>query len=184
MVTTEEELDQEQHEEEEHEEEQEEQEQEEIRDPVAKARAETEKAARLSNKLTQVEGELAELRKTRDEHPDAQALRASRVEAAFLRHVIDSGERYDLEAMWDLARVRGFLDTLEVSDDGEVSGMDDAISRVLDRYPWLCEDAPATTDAGTKTRTAPPPRKRDNGPAKPLESTMRERFPALRKGAR
>jgi hypothetical protein len=183
MVTTEEELDQEQHDEDE-EQEEEEEEQEEIRDPVAKARAETEKAARLSKKLTQVEAELAELRKAKDEHPDAQALRASRVESAFLRHVIDSGERYDLEAMWDLARVRGFLDTLEVSDDGEVSGMDDAISRVLDRYPWLREDAPATTDAGTKTRTAPPPRKRDNGPAKPLESTMRERFPALRKGGR
>jgi hypothetical protein len=156
---------------------------EEIRDPVAKLHAERSKFQRLSKKLTAAEEELAELRKARDEDPTIQALRASRIETAFLHAVISSGESYDLEAMWDLANVRGFLDAIDVSDDGEVSGMDEAIGRVLDRYPWLREDEtiPSTPSTGAKQ---PTPKLRRSTAQGPSASSMRERFPALKKGGR
>jgi hypothetical protein len=85
--------------------------------------------------------------------------------------------------MWDLANVRGFLDTIEVAADGEVSGMDDAISRVLDRYAWLREDAvvPGTPSTGAQQ---PKPKLRRSTPPGPSASSMRERFPALKKGGR
>ena len=90
------------------------------------------------------------------------------MQAAFLRAVIDRGERLDLETTWDLATVRGFLDTVEVTDDALVEGMEDALGRVLNRYPWLREDSPTTEEQnppGQRKLTAPPPKKRKDSAA-------------------
>jgi hypothetical protein len=42
--------------------------------------------------------------------------------------------------------VRGFVDTVTVDGEGHVSGMSDAIERLLDRYPWLTDDVPDLID--------------------------------------
>lgn len=56
-------------------------------------------------------------------------LRAARVENAFLREVFGREERLtDLETAWDLASVRGYLDTVMVNDKGEVQGMTEEIN--------------------------------------------------------
>lgn len=73
------------------------------------------------------------------------------------------GERLDVETTWDLATVRDFLDTGKVNDDGDVEGMEDALSRVIDRNPRLLEDLPITEEQnlpGKRRLTAPPPKKR------------------------
>ena len=160
---------------------------EEIRDPLAKLRAEVEKKERFARQLKVAQEELAIATKKLEEEP-VVALRGSRVQAAFLRAVIDRGERYDLEAMWDLATARGFFDTVDVTDDGDVEGMEDALGRVLDRYPWLREDVPITEERilpGQRKRTAPPPKKRkDSTVAQHTDASMKDRFPALRKAGR
>lgn len=151
---------------------------EDIRDPRARLKAEQEKMKRLSGKLTRAEEELAEAQ---------TALRESRVESAFHRAVISRAETIDLETAWDLATIRGFMDTVQVSDAGEVAGIDEALTRLLDRYPWLREEPPAAAepDPSRPMRTAPPPKKRRDGAASQhSDASMKERFPALRKAGR
>ena len=86
--------------------------------------------------------------------------------------------------MWDLANVRGFLDTVQVTDEGGVSGMGDAIARVLDRYPWLREDPTVSATPHASGPKVPGPKRRTSMPPGPSASSMRERFPALKKGGR
>jgi hypothetical protein len=43
----------------------------------------------------------------------------------------------DLDMAWDLMNLRHFVDAVEVAEDGKVQGMDDAVDRLIDRYPFL-----------------------------------------------
>ncbi len=102
-------------------------------------------------------------------------MRDARLEAAFLRSVLTAGTLLDVESAWDLAAARGFFDA--VKDDG--SGMDKALEALVDRYPWLAEDAPAD-DPKPLPKTGGAKKKPDASPAV-TQMTLRERFPALRR---
>ena len=159
-----------------------------VRDPLKKLHVEEEKSRRLFHKLKRHEKEMEGLRAALAEHEGdgtSDALRASRMEAAFLRVVITRNEPLDLEAAWDLAKARGFLDTISITDDGDVEGMDDCLGKVLERYPWLVDEGPLPDepDASLPRRTASPPKKR-HSPAAANTQDLKERFPALARHGR
>ena len=69
---------------------------------------------------------------------------------------------------------------MEVADDGTVQGMEDAVDRVLDRYPFLVgsSDSPEEDDSPKPAGTRPV------GPItqkRPARASLAERFPALRR---
>jgi hypothetical protein len=66
--------------------------------------------------------------------------RDSRLESAFLRSMLTAATPVDVESAWDLAVARGFFDAVK-DDTGD--GMDEALDALLDRYPWLANDASA-----------------------------------------
>lgn len=159
-----------------------------IKDPRARIRAledekdrHARKAKRFEREIGQLQDRIAELEEGADDPKLADALRVSRLENAFLRHTIGRGDALDLEAAWDLANARGFFDTVEVTDDGDVAGMDDALTNLLGRYPWLADDSldDESPDLPPKPRTGTHPASRvDNGLSK---AQLQGRFPALRK---
>lgn len=104
-------------------------------------------------------------------------------ENAFLRAVFEKGETLDMDTAWDLLHVRGFIDTVTVDDDGQVTGMPDALDRLLDRYPWLSDEVPETVDEDPNRprRTAMPPKKRQGSPDGPSKTQLEDRFPSLRR---
>lgn len=171
---------------EEEDEDEEEDDEEEQRDPQRKIIAQQSHLDRLHKKIRKQDIRIQELEEGHDPGL-SEALRSSRVESAFLRAVIDRKESLDVETTWDLANVRGFLDAVQVDADGNVEGIDDALGRVLDRYPWLAEepmDAPEDDDADPSRprRTARAPRKRSDAAGKVQEGSLRQRLPALAKG--
>ncbi|MEW6059588.1 MAG: hypothetical protein AB1551_05530 [Actinomycetota bacterium] len=69
-----------------------------------------------------------------------------------------------------------------------MKGMDDALRRVLDRYPWLADEPMGTDDDGPTEplrRTASPPKRRP-GTTEPQfsRSELQKRMPHLRKHGR
>jgi hypothetical protein len=152
-------------------------EEEEIRDPQAKIKALEEQVGRLSKKL-----------KSKDEHIEqleaggnqSAELTASRLEAAFYRTLLFREEPIaDVEAAWDLASAKGYLDTVKI-EDANVEGMEEALDRLVSRYPYLVdekedeEDEEAPKSGGRPVATSAR-RRKETGAA-----TLAERFPALR----
>jgi hypothetical protein len=151
-----------------------------VRDPEKKALSR--EAGRWRTKYREAETKIKEMESGA---AFAEPLRASRLESAFLRVVLARGGRLDVETSWDLLRVRGFADTVTIDDDGDVKGMDEALGRLLDRYPWLEEPASDPNEDRPLRRTAPAPKKRKDGAAEQhSKASLEARFPALRRHSR
>jgi hypothetical protein len=154
----------------------------EIRDPRAKIEALSEANARLVRKVEARDAEIARL----NEGGESEAVRDLRLENAFLRAVVALPDPIrELDDAWTLGNNRGFFDTVEIADDGTVTGMDDALDRLADRYPWLLDpDAPSDRDDGPPKRGTPKPPRRKSSENGPTPAELRGRFPALRRGRR
>jgi hypothetical protein len=151
---------------------------EEIRDPKAKIHSLEEANARLSKKIKAKDARISELEAT---EPAADELQAARIEAAFFRTLLVREEPIaDIETAWDLASAKGYFDTVKI-EDGNVAGMEEALDRLVERYPYLADEAPIE-DSEDDT---PKPGGRPVGPARKdsraTTATLRERFPALRR---
>ena len=86
----------------------------------------------------------------------------------------------DLEAAWDHAR--GFLELVKVNDSGEVSGMEEALDKLVGRYPYLLDDeeedgSPPPRSSGPRNSGRTP---RPKPPGDPGKSALQKRFPALK----
>ncbi len=169
-----------------------------IRDPIAKLHSEWEKNRRLTRRLTLAEARLEERqaadppKPTRDPPAPAPAsgatgdeqLRASQLEAAFLRSIMAREDVIsDVETAWTLLHARGFVDTVNVTDSGEVEGMDEALDKLLGRYPYLADvpeqvEPVPTTHGGKQTAM----NKRRSPVNLPSASALAQRLPALRRG--
>ena len=149
---------------------------EEIKDPPAKIAALQDQVNRLHRRLKE--------RDTRIEELEAQSapdeLRPARLEAAFLRAVMNHEDRVvDIETAWELATAKGYLDP--VKNNGE--GMEDALGRLLERYPYLAgEEAEPTPEHPAPTvRSGSPLNSRRQPSAAASQAAMEQRFPALRR---
>jgi hypothetical protein len=154
------------------------------RDPAAKIAAMTGHLDRLHKKVRKQQERIEELESQRTRGDQPQLDRSTRLENAFLRAVIARNEPLDLETAWALANVRGFLDALVVGDDGTVDGMEEALARVLDRYPWLADEPyePEEGSDGRPSRTGRPPKMRSRDTANHgQDASLIKRFPALSK---
>jgi hypothetical protein len=150
-----------------------------VRDPDKQRLSQ--EAAKWRRKFREAEARLKEMK---DDTSMPEALRAARLEAAFLREVLARDERVDLETAWDLANARGYLDPVKLTDDGAVEGMVEAFDRLLGRYPYLAddEDDEPAPDQQPAPKIRPPggrASRQDLGVA-----GLRDRFPALRRGRR
>jgi hypothetical protein len=56
----------------------------------------------------------------------------------------------DLDMAWDLMNLRHFVDAVEVAEDGKVQGMDDAVDRLIDRYPFLVSGFSDSTERASR----------------------------------
>jgi len=106
-----------------------------------------------------------------------------RLENAFLRAAMAADAPLDFDTAWDLLRVRGFVDAVKVGDDSKVVGMDDALAKLVERYPWLA-DAPPVPEP----KVLPPRpgvgagRKRPHASPGQSRTGLESRFPALKRG--
>src|SRR5262245_34764070 len=157
-------------------EDEEEEEEEPIRDPEKQALSR--EAGNWRKKFRAAEARIKEL----EEADSSEAFQEARMENAFLRAVMERGGDLDLDTAWDLLHVRGFVDTVTVSADS-VTGMDEALEKLLDRYPWLPDEVPETGEddepANGSKRTPTGAKRRKAGPAGPSQSQLKERFPSL-----
>jgi hypothetical protein len=160
------------------------------KDPEAKIRAlESEKTRHAVNaKKARAERDaaVAELEQAK-RASSAEGLKEARMESAFYRELLKRKEPVDAETTWDLLHVRGFVDTITVNEDGTVEGMDAALEKLFDRYPWLLDgyvEIIEEEEGEPKRRTAPPPRKRRDsaGDVPTAASVNVQRFPSLAKG--
>jgi hypothetical protein len=155
---------------------------EEIRDPKAKLESLKEANARLAKKAKKLEARVAELE--RGTSNGGQALRSAQLEAAFLRAVMASSDRVnDVETAFDLFQTKGFADLVKVDEDGTVSGADEALVRLLERYPFFVDEAEDEPPERPKPKPATRPVFRDKeAPPLPNRKSMEKRMPALRRG--
>jgi hypothetical protein len=51
----------------------------------------------------------------------------------------------DLDTAWTLGHARGYFDAVEIGEDG-VAGMDEALSKLLARYPYLADEPLTAAD--------------------------------------
>jgi hypothetical protein len=149
---------------------------EEIRDPKALIKSLREANARLAKKLDRKDQRIQELEGSED------AIRSARLESAFIRAVFEYRDSVDLEAAWDLATYKGFLDAVKVEDDGKVDSNDveAAIEKLVARYPYLIQDGDSSSDDAS-----PPPKTRQpkpiaGGRGAADRGALERRFPALR----
>lgn len=154
----------------------------EIKDPARKIQALEEQRARFIRKLDKKDKRIRELEAATG---DAETFAALRQENAFLRSAIASGHHtIDLDTAFTLMTSKGFLDAVEIAEDGEVEGMDEAFEKMLARYPWLAdEDIPEDDDEPDRTlgrSGRPVGAKRKKGSKQPDNATYQRRFPALR----
>lgn len=97
---------------------------------------------------------------------------------AFL--LASSGQVADPDAAWKLADKTG----VTIDDDGKVTGMDDVITKTLEKYPYL-SPKPADDNAPLvdKFPALQPSGRQTNGKAKMGEGlnrrTLESKFPAL-----
>jgi len=156
---------------------------EEIRDPKALVKSLRSANDRLAAKVAKRDERIRELEQG---DGDAEALRSTRLELAFLRAAIEREEPItDLDTAWDLANVRGFLDAVEIEEDGTAPGMAEALDRIAGRYPWLVNDDAEPPDDDTppgKPSARPVNRQRQRGVEG--RAGLEKRFPALRRRRR
>lgn len=144
---------------------------EEIKNPRIKELSEEAKSHRLAARAEKERADTAEAKT--GELTDA--LRTARMENAFLRAAL--GKVDDLDAAWKLADRTG----VTITDDGTVTGMDEVVAKLVDRYPYLRpeEDPAPFTPPPTEPSGRP-----FNGPRRSDEVTNRavleKKFPALR----
>jgi hypothetical protein len=99
-----------------------------------KLKARKEQVGRLAKKLSNKDAEIKKLEKASGKN-DSETVESLRVENAFLRTAITSGESLDLDTAWVLANSKGFMDAVKVKDDGTVEGMDTALEKLIVRIP-------------------------------------------------
>lgn len=148
----------------------------EVRDPEKKLAAMQDHIDRLHRRIEERDGRIKELEQGAE--TPSEALRSARLEAAFLREVLAAGQTLDAETAWDLLKIRGFIDLVKINDEGAVSGMDQALAGVLDRYPWLTD-----VDAIPEPTSLPASggRAKKKKATAPNDAGLSARFPALRK---
>ena len=155
------------------------------KNPVAKFRAMQDHIGRLHRRLDERDARIRTLEAQVDSEGgggdgtpsgDANELR---MENAFLRAVMVADEPLDTETAWDLLHVKGFADAVKVGDDGKVTGMDDALGKLIERYPWLADASatPPPEDAPHKPAVKGARKPQSNQPHG--NAALRERFPAL-----
>lgn len=153
-----------------------------IRDPAAKIASMQEHIDRLHKRIEERDERIKELEVAPS---DTDALNAERIRTEFLSAVLRREDKIDLDTTWDLAKVRGFMDTVTLADDGVVVGMDDALAKVLERYPWLLEASPEREDPRPTGPSGAPiggKKRRDPSSSAVLSTApLQKRFPALRK---
>ena len=114
---------------------------------------------------------VAKAEKERADKAEAE-LRDARVENAFTHAAI--GMVDDTDAAWKLADKSAIV----VGDDGQVTGADEAVAAVLEKYPYLkrleSDDGTGTTQ--TQASGRPPTRKRT---ADVNRAILETKFPAL-----
>jgi hypothetical protein len=175
----------------------------EIRDPIAKLHSEWEKNKRLTRRLHVAEAKIEELGAAGPPKPDGGTppaqptngppatgspddLRASRLEAAFLRAAYTREDPLvDMETAWDLFHMKGFADPVSITDSGEAEGMDEALDKLVSRYPYLA-DVPDTADPFPTTHSKQPAlnKKRPIVTGISSAASLTQRLPALRRGGR
>jgi len=158
------------------------------KDPAAKFHAMQDHIGRLHRRLDERDKHIRALEAEMDSgggnggdgtpSGDAHELR---LENAFLRSAMAADAPLDLDTAWDLLRVRGFVDTVNVGDDGKVTGMDDALAKLVERYPWLA-DAPTPPEPRPSPPAIKGARKRQDPSAGLSRSGLESRFPALKRG--
>lgn len=87
----------------------------------------------------------------------------------------------DLDVAWKLMDRTG----ITITDTGEVKGMDDAINKVAERYPYVAEHATTDTDlntalAGLQSSGGHVNRQR-KGNGHTSKSVLEKKFPALKR---
>lgn len=128
------------------------------------------------HKYRRLEAEMAE----RGEPADVDALR---IQAEFFKHA--ARDVVDLDAAMKLAD----LSAVTINDDGNVTGMADAVAEVCRQYPFLADD-PDAWDEDPRTRTtdvpaesgsggSPSNRRRPAGGRSNTPKALMEKFPAL-----
>jgi hypothetical protein len=152
---------------------------EEIRDPKALIKSLREANARLAKKLEKKDQRIQEL-----EARDGDGIRSARLESAFIRAVFEYRDSIDLEAAWDLASLKGYLDGVKVEDNGSVDSdeMEKALGKLVARYPYLIDDKgeePASDDGRTPPKTRQP-RQKQKAKTAVDRAALEKRFPALR----
>ncbi len=103
------------------------------------------------------------------------------LENAFIK--ASAGRISDFDAALKLMDRTG----ITITPEGEVTGIDEALAKVIERYPYVAdEDGPADTDlnttlAGLQPSGRPANGKRSAGPAGANNKVLRDKFPALRR---
>jgi uncharacterized protein YdcH (DUF465 family) len=160
---------------------QEQEEDEEIRDPGALIKSLRGANARLARKLEKKDQRIKEL------EGNGNALRSARLQSAFMRGVFEHRDSIDLEAAWDLANYKGFLDAVKVEDDGSVDpdGMTEALEKLVARYPYLIQESEslASHNDGALLKTRQP-RPKPHAKTAVDHAALERRFPALRRAVR
>jgi hypothetical protein len=153
---------------------------EEVRDPRALIKSLREANARLAKKLEKKDERITEL-----EGSDG-VIRSARLESGFIRAVFGHRDSIDLEAAWDLATMKGYLDGVHIQDDGTVDaeGMDSAIEKLVSRYPYLIQesDSPSTDYTPLPRTRQPRPNATDRNAVD--RAALERRYPALRRRRR
>jgi hypothetical protein len=128
----------------------------------------------------------AKLKDVGDQEPIRDALRTARLELSFLRTAMEHDDPIaDLETAWDLGTARGYFDTVKIEDDGTVAGMDEALDRLLERYPYLIDSDDDEEPEPPVSRPSPRPigQGRKAGAAVG-DASLEKRFPLLAKRRR
>jgi hypothetical protein len=151
----------------------------------------SDEAAKWRKKFREAEARVIELegegkqKKRSQSFVDGQELREARLESAFVRAVFEHRDSIDLEAAWDLATYKGFLDAVTVDDDdGTVDSdtMTEALERLIDRYPYLIDgksEPSGENEDEPKPKTRHPVQ-RHGGKKIGDRASLEKRFPALR----
>jgi hypothetical protein len=143
------------------------------RDPEARIKSLREANNRLANKIKKKDEEIAELRKGSGGDQESAL-----VEISFLREVLSRETPIDHETALDLALAKGYFDALKV-EDGEVSGMPEAIDSLVSRYPWLESDTDADDEDTTTGKPSVRPVNRSRQRGTESRAGLERRFPAL-----
>jgi hypothetical protein len=131
--------------------------------------------AKLRETISELEAKVGDVSDDPSDH--VQELRTARLENSFLRTVMQRGDLGDTETAWDLLQIKGFMDA--VKDDGE--GMNEAIDKLLERYPYLVDYDSDNGDTGEEDRSLKKQRRvKPERQPQATTGTYESRFRALR----